>query len=113
MSNPATVIFGDDLWAQIQKEAGLLGMDPRDLVLARSLPLMGGTTLTFAGGPDGDEEARTAADGWKWRSALSAVDEKLRGMLKYEDLSEEVADVLQNVRDYLYEELNTRNLELP
>jgi hypothetical protein len=66
------------------------------------------------------QDARTAIDGWKWKSAMWDLDQKLRGTTKYgaslvdpskEATSEEV-DVAHKVRDEIREILTSHGLNL-
>lgn len=59
------------------------------------------------------EDARTALDGWKWKSAMWELDQWLRGEIKYnEKLSEERYDAYEAVRDKIREILNDDNLNI-
>jgi len=51
-------------------------------------------------------------DGWKFRSSLFEMDQYLRGRIKYEELTEEVADNLQKARDKLWEIVEEHGLEI-
>jgi len=66
------------------------------------------------------QDARTALDGWKWKSAMWDLDQRLRGTTKYgaslvdpskEATSEEV-DVAHKVRDEIREILTSHGLNL-
>jgi hypothetical protein len=66
------------------------------------------------------QDARTAIDGWKWKSAMWDLDQKLRSTTKYgvslvdpskEATSEEV-DVAHKVRDEIREILTSHGLNL-
>ncbi len=62
---------------------------------------------------DEHEDARTAIDGWKWKSAMWDLDQWLRGEIKYnEKLSEETDVAYQAVRDKIREILNDDNLNI-
>jgi hypothetical protein len=59
------------------------------------------------------EDARTALDGWKWKSSMWELDQWLRGEIKYnEKLSEETDVAYQAVRDKIREILNDDNLNI-
>ena len=59
------------------------------------------------------DDARTALDGWKWKSAMWELDQWLRGEIKYnEKLSGETDDAYQAVRDKIREILNDDNLNI-
>ena len=59
------------------------------------------------------EDARTALDGWKWKSAMWELDQWLRSEIKYnEKLSEERYDAYEAVRDKIREILNDDNLNI-
>lgn len=59
------------------------------------------------------DDARTALDGWKWKSAMWELDQWLRGEIKYnEKLSGETDDAYQAVRDKIREILNDDNLNM-
>jgi len=66
------------------------------------------------------QDARTALDGWKWKSAMWDLDQRLRGTTKYgaslvdpskEATSEEI-DVAHKVRDEIREILTSHGLNL-
>jgi hypothetical protein len=66
------------------------------------------------------QDARTALDGWKWKSAMWDLDQRLRGTTKYgaslvnptkEATSEEI-DVADKVRDEIREILTSHGLNL-
>ena len=50
--------------------------------------------------------------GWKFRSCLFELDQYLRSRLKYEDLTSEVAENLQQARDRLWEIIEEHGVEL-
>jgi hypothetical protein len=59
------------------------------------------------------EDARTALDGWKWKSAMWELDQHLRSEIKYnEKLSAETDRAYQAVRDKIWEILNDDNLNI-
>jgi hypothetical protein len=59
------------------------------------------------------EDARTALDGWKWKSAMWELDQHLRSEIKYnEKLSAETDRAYQAVRDKIWEILNDNNLNI-
>ena len=59
------------------------------------------------------EDARTALEGWKWKSAMWELDQHLRSEIKYnEKLSAETDRAYQAVRDKIWEILNDDNLNI-
>ena len=59
------------------------------------------------------EDARTALDGWKWKSAMWDLDQWLRSEIKYnEKLSAETDRAYQAVRDKIREILDDDNLNI-
>ena len=59
------------------------------------------------------EDARTALDGWKWKSSMWELDQWLRGEIKYnEKLSEETDEAYQAIRDKIREILHDSNLNI-
>lgn len=59
------------------------------------------------------EDARTALDGWKWKSSMWELDQWLRGEIKYnEKISGETDAAYQAVRDKIREILNDDNLNI-
>ena len=53
--------------------------------------------------PDEEEEFRHACNGMDYYAALRAVDQRLRDRLKYETLSPEVQEALNDTRRFLRE----------
>jgi hypothetical protein len=68
-------------------------------------------TLTFTL-PEEQEEFYLAAKGADWRLALEDMDNYLRGRLKHEDVSEDVAVALDAARERLYTLVAERGLSL-
>ena len=69
-------------------------------------------TLTF-NLPEDQHEHQLALDGWKWKAVVSDIAEKLRTHLKHDDdLSEEVAKALWNLRNEMFQNIEDRGLEL-
>jgi hypothetical protein len=68
-------------------------------------------TLTFSL-PEEQEEFYLAAKGADWRIVLEDMDNYLRGRLKHEDLSEDVAVALDAARERLYALVAERGLSL-
>jgi len=68
-------------------------------------------TLTFTL-PEEQEEFYLAAKGADWRLVLEDMDNYLRGRLKHEDLSEDVATALDAARERLYTLVADRGLSL-
>ena len=59
------------------------------------------------------EDARTALDGWKWKSVVWDLDQHLRSELKYnEKLSTETDEAYQAIREKIREILNDSNLNI-
>lgn len=59
------------------------------------------------------DDARTALDGYKWKSAMWDLDQWLRAEIKYnEKLSAETDRAYQAVRDKIREILNDDNLNI-
>lgn len=56
-------------------------------------------TLEF----DDRSDAIVALHAWEFSCCIDVVDDYLRGILKHGDVSEEVHDALQKVRDILHE----------
>jgi hypothetical protein len=68
-------------------------------------------TLTFTL-PEEQEEFYLAAKGADWRLVLEDMDNYLRGRLKHEDVSEDVAVALDAARERLYTLVADRGLSL-
>lgn len=69
-------------------------------------------TLTF-NLPEDQYEHQLALDGWKWKAVVSDIADKLRTHLKHDDdLSEEVAKALWNLRNEMFQNIEDRGLEL-
>lgn len=69
-------------------------------------------TLTF-NLPEDQHEHQLALDGWKWKAVVSDIADKLRTHLKHDDdLSEEVAKALWNLRNEMFQNIEDRGLEL-
>jgi hypothetical protein len=68
-------------------------------------------TLTFTL-PEEQEEFYLAAKGADWRLVLEGMDNYLRGRLKHEDVSEDVATALDAARERLYTLVADRGLSL-
>jgi hypothetical protein len=68
-------------------------------------------TLTFTL-PEEQEEFYLAAKGADWRIVLEGMDNYLRGRLKHEDVSEDVATALDAARERLYTLVAERGLSL-
>jgi hypothetical protein len=68
-------------------------------------------TLTFTL-PEEQEEFYLAAKGADWRIVLEDMDNYLRGRLKHEDVSEDVAVALDAARERLYTLVADRGLSL-
>jgi hypothetical protein len=62
--------------------------------------------------PDEQEDYMMAQNGNKYLYVLQDLDNYLRGLLKYTELSEEVYEALSNTRSKLNELLNERNVQL-
>jgi hypothetical protein len=64
-----------------------------------------------------EEEARTALDGGKWKSALWDIDQELRGITKYavfdnRDATEEEVNVASVIREKIHQTLQAYSLNL-
>jgi hypothetical protein len=63
--------------------------------------------------PEDQSEHRRALDGWKWRSVVSDIADKLRSALKYNDgLTLETNAYLEKFREELFQLLEDRGLNL-
>ena len=60
--------------------------------------------------PEEYDEHMNALQGLTWQMVLMNVDNKLREISKYGDDGDK-ADWAQEIRDYLYEEMNERGLQ--
>ena len=59
------------------------------------------------------EDAKTALDGWKWKSAMWELDQWLRGEIKYnEKLSTDTDKAYEDIRDKIREILHENNLNI-
>lgn len=58
------------------------------------------------------DEYRYAINGGKYLGTLQELDNYLRGRLKYEELPDDVAKALQEVRDRLHEEANGHGISV-
>lgn len=56
--------------------------------------------------PEDNEEFLSASKGGHYLSAIHALDDYLRGRIKYEELTEPVQEALQAARDRLWQEVN-------
>lgn len=68
-------------------------------------------TLTF-NLPEEDEQFRVAQDGWKWKSALSDMDEFLRTKLKHGNPYRSVDEALSAARQHLHDNLNGHSIDI-
>jgi hypothetical protein len=63
--------------------------------------------------PEEQSEHRLALDGWKWRSVVSDIADKLRSALKYDDgLAPETDAYLEKFREELFQLLEDHSLNL-
>lgn len=62
--------------------------------------------------PDEQEEFKAALDGASLSCALHDIDQYLRSQLKHYDLSDEVANKVQEIRDELHSILSNYNLAI-
>lgn len=62
--------------------------------------------------PEEQAEFEIAQDGGRWMSAVSELDNWLRGKLKHSELSDAEAVVFSAVRDHLYSILDEDDLKL-
>lgn len=72
---------------------------------------MAKVTFTFLL-PDDEDDFRCAVDGRGAHAVLWEMDSYLRSRLKYGELSSDVADALQKVRDELHRNLDERGVSL-
>lgn len=64
--------------------------------------------------PEESDEHQMALDGWKWKAIVSAILDNLRQDLKYNvvKLTSDQQKVLENMREFIYQELKYENLTL-
>jgi len=63
--------------------------------------------------PEEAQEFRTAINGWKFKSVLNEINDDLRSKIKWQDdMSDEVRQALQAVRDDMYQRLSEHNINL-
>lgn len=62
--------------------------------------------------PDDKDKLEMMQHGWKYRSCLFEMDQYLRGRIKYEKLTEEVAENLQKARTRLWEIIEEHGAEI-
>ena len=63
--------------------------------------------------PEDQSDHRLALDGWKWRSVVCDIADKLRSALKYDDgLTPETDAYLEKFREELFQLLEDRGLYL-
>lgn len=64
--------------------------------------------------PEESDEHQMALDGWKWKAIVSAILDNLRQDLKYNvfKLTSDQQKVLENMREFIYQELKDENLTL-
>lgn len=64
--------------------------------------------------PEESAEHQMALDGWKWKAIVSAILDNLRQDLKYNvvKLTSDQQKVLENMREFIYQELKYENLTL-
>ena len=58
------------------------------------------------------DEIKMLQNASTYKTILWEIDQYLRSRIKYEEISEEVGDALQLVRDKLHEELNEHNITM-
>lgn len=63
-------------------------------------------------GVEEQEDARTALDGWRWRSVVWEMDQYLRAQMKYSSLSDDEYSATEKAREKLRELVTESSLEL-
>ena len=63
--------------------------------------------------PEEQSEHQVALDGWKWKAVVSEIAESISGHLKHDDdLHDEAAKALYNLRNDIFHNIEDRGLEL-
>ena len=63
--------------------------------------------------PEDESEHRLAIDGWKWKSVVIDIADKLRNALKYEEgLTPETDAYLEKFREEVFQLMGDHNLNL-
>ena len=63
--------------------------------------------------PEEQQEHQVALDGWKWKAVVREIAESIRSHLKHdEDLHDEAAKALYNLRNEIFCNIADRGLEL-
>ena len=63
--------------------------------------------------PEEQSEHQVALDGWKWKAVVSEIAESIRSHLKHDDdLHDEAARALYNLRNEIFRNIEDRGLEL-
>jgi hypothetical protein len=62
--------------------------------------------------PEESEAFRTAINGWKYKLILSYLNEHLRSKIKWEEMSDETMNALQDIRNEIFSRLSEDNLTL-
>ena len=63
--------------------------------------------------PEDESEHRLAIDGWKWKSVVIDIADKLRNALKYEEgLTPEADAYLEKFREEVFQLIGDHNLNL-
>ena len=63
--------------------------------------------------PEDESEHRLAIDGWKWKSVVIDIADKLRNALKYEEgLTPEAGAYLEKFREEVFQLIGDYNLNL-
>ena len=63
--------------------------------------------------PEEHNEHQVALDGWKWKAVVSEIAESMRSHLKHDDdLHDEAAKALYNLRNEIFRNIEDRGLEL-
>lgn len=68
-------------------------------------------TLTFDL-PEETDEHETALNGWKYLACLQDIQEHVRKLVKYKEMSSPAHNEVLGIRDKLTEILNSRGVEL-
>ena len=63
--------------------------------------------------PEDEGEHRLAVDGWKWKSVVADIADKLRSALKFDDsLTPETDAYLEKFRQEIFQLMESHNLSL-
>ena len=62
--------------------------------------------------PENDPEFRDAIDGWKYKVALQAIDERCRTRIKWGEMDDSCAEGIELARKWLHEECDEMGIKL-